>query len=582
MSGEKQSSVRFPLWVKLVAAISIISLISLGAITMLSSWLITEDIRITAEDHNYEVNRLAAARTEETLRQMQLNTGLLFDVAGEGAAEKASVWFFDAYRSIAAVGLFTADLSPVMLLLNERFLLESGVDITMIHNWIDGQSAAAAARAVNGETLLLNAALALDFPLTACFFPWQNGAALFLFSADALAESYGSGANASFLVNGDADILVHPNAELVSAAANAGNDPFVRAMRENPQTGMQSLYTDTDGTRYFGAFTKLSLGNAAIITSIEYSRVFEGIAAVTRRNIYLTIAVLLIAGIVIWLFSRSITLPIQALSRAARQIEGGEFEVTLSPKTRDEIGELTESFGRMSGALEIFGRFTNRDIALRAMLGEIKPGGLPRHAAIMFTDIRGFTEKSETFTRKFGEEAPDKIVSWLNDYFDRMVPCVEKTGGVVDKFIGDALMAHWGAASTAGSPEEDALNAVRSALLMRAALLEMNKGRREGDYKNPPIHIGCGINTGMVIAGQIGNERRMEYTVVGDPVNLASRTEGLTKEMGTDILITESTWNLIGSSLKVKEMPQATVKGKTDPIRIFAVSGLRDGGNAKG
>jgi adenylate cyclase len=115
---------------------------------------------------------------------------------------------------------------------------------------------------------------------------------------------------------------------------------------------------------------------------------------------------------------------------------------------------------------------------------------------------------------------------------------------------------------------------VKAALAMRAALLDMNKNRRAGDMGNPPIRIGCGINTGIVTAGQIGSEQRMEYTVIGDPVNLASRTEALNKPMGTDILITENTWNLIGKYLITEEMPPVTVKGKERPVRLFAVVNL--------
>ncbi len=225
----------------------------------------------------------------------------------------------------------------------------------------------------------------------------------------------------------------------------------------------------------------------------------------------------------------------------------------------------------MSGALHIFGRFTNREIAVKAMRGEIKPGGLPKHATIFFSDIRGFTALSENFTKAFGDEASDKIVFWLNNYLTSMVECVEKTGGVVDKFIGDAVMAHWGTAYTAGSPKKDAFNCVKAALMMRNALIALNKDRAANDPGNPPIRIGCGINTGIVTAGQIGSELRMEYTVIGDPVNLASRVEALTKPLATDILITEDTWNLIGDSLITEEMPPVTVKGKAKPVRLFAV-----------
>jgi adenylate cyclase len=216
------------------------------------------------------------------------------------------------------------------------------------------------------------------------------------------------------------------------------------------------------------------------------------------------------------------------------------------------------------------------------MRGEIKPGGLPKHATIFFSDIRAFTEKSENFTKEFGDGASEKIVRWLNDYFTRMVDCIEKTGGVVDKFIGDAVMAHWGTAYTSGSAAADAFNCVRAALMMRATLFKMNRDRKADDPGNPPIRIGCGINTGIVTAGQIGSEQRMEYTVIGDPVNLASRTEALNKPLGTDILITENTWELVRTRVVVEEMPPVRVKGKEKPVRLFAVVTLKESGEKSG
>jgi adenylate cyclase len=347
---------------------------------------------------------------------------------------------------------------------------------------------------------------------------------------------------------------------------------FVRSLRESDDQSRQVPFTDEEGRRYFGAFSKLPLGGLAVITSIEYDIAFEGIVATTRRNILLTIGVLAIAILFVWFFSKTISGPLKALSKAAGRIEQGEFDLALQTKSHDELGLLTDSFVKMGKGLaererlkDTFGKFINKEIAEQAMKGELTLGGETKEVTVFFSDIRAFTEISEKME-------PQKVVEFLNEYMTRMVDCVNKTNGVVDKFIGDAVMAVWGAPVSAGSPAKDALNCVSAALMMRESLEEFNQDR--GSSEKPIIKIGCGINTGHVVAGQIGSSERMEYTVIGDTVNLASRTESLNKPLGTDILITEDTWDLIGDHLITEEMPPVTVKGKEKPVRMFAVINL--------
>ena len=565
-------TVRLSIGFKMITIITIIVLVSLGSITVLASALIREDLRILAEENNFEVNRRSAMLAELTLANMRFNSLILLETAdalGSVLAEHTVELFFEENRE-AALLLFVAGGKADGLFVNKRFFLSREIDQALADSFPVGHRAAML-RAASGETVLLNTAPWFKTPVIALLFPWHGGAGGILFSSETLNDTFGSGANQSCLINDSGDILVDGDFELVRNAVNVAENSFTKLIWENPQRNAQVLYTGEDGLRFFGAFTKLDLGGAVVTTSIEYDKVFEGIAATTRRNIYLTFTVLSISILLIWFFAKSISVPLKVLAAAARAIEGGDFGVEFKPKGRDEIGVLTSSFGRMCTALGIFGSFTNREIAVRAMRGEIKPGGLPKHATIFFSDIRGFTEKSERFTNDFGEEASNRIVFWLNDYLTRMVECVEKTGGVVDKFIGDAVMAHWGTAYTTGSPQKDAFNCIVAALMMRKALYIMNKGRRPEDSGNPPIHIGCGINTGIVTAGQIGSDLRMEYTVIGDPVNLASRTETLTKPLAADILITENTWALVKDYFVTEEMPAVTVKGKKKPVRLFAV-----------
>ncbi|MDR2663841.1 MAG: HAMP domain-containing protein [Treponema sp.] len=583
MPGTVTTKVKFPISIKLVSIITILLLFSLGSITVLVSYMVTRDVRITAEENNFTINRQSASETERTLSAIRSAVFVLLETirntAGTAWPEARELIgrgrdsFFNHNEQVAAI------IVPGLLeLVNESYFRSNELDRGLPHQFLDQQTETLR-RCAAGETILLNAAPFFQSPVLVMFHPLKREAdtypAAIFFSPDSLNDNYGQGISSSFLINDAGDVLIHPDYELVRGGANLADHPFVEILRDSTETRLQTLYRDKDGKRYFGAFQKLAIANTALVTIVEYDKIFEGIVTTTRRNIYLTGVVLFASIILIWLFSKTISGPLKALTAAAGEIEAGRFDLDLSPRTRDEIGVLTASFGRMSSALGIFGRFTNRDIAIRAMRGQIHPGGEPKNATIFFSDIRDFTSISEKFSERLGSAASDKLVHWLNEYLTRMVSCVEKTGGVVDKFIGDAVMAHWGTAYTAGSPEHDALNCVRSALLMRIALQELNKKRKAGDAANPVIKIGCGINSGMVTAGQIGSADRMEYTVIGDAVNLSSRTEALNKPLGTDILITENTWNLVGRHLITEEMPPVTVKGKEKSVRLFAVINLK-------
>jgi len=152
-----------------------------------------------------------------------------------------------------------------------------------------------------------------------------------------------------------------------------------------------------------------------------------------------------------------------------------------------------------------------------------------------------------------------------------MVECVYEAHGVVDKFIGDAIMAHWGAFQRR---PDDTHHAVGAALKMRERLIQMNKDL--GEHGRQQLRFGVGINTGDVIAGQIGSRKRLEYTVIGDPVNLASRIEYMNKSFATDILISEDAMHEVEDTFRLVEMPAVKIRGKAEPQRLFAVLGRLD------
>jgi adenylate cyclase len=196
--------------------------------------------------------------------------------------------------------------------------------------------------------------------------------------------------------------------------------------------------------------------------------------------------------------------------------------------------------------------------------GEEMLGGQAQVATVLFSDIRSFTSLSEKMSA--GE-----IVSMLNDYFTVMVDIIFKYNGILDKYIGDAILAVFGAPFAS---EEDADNTVRAAIGMMSELNKFNKERAtEG---KDLIHIGVGINTDEVLSGNIGSMKRMDYTVIGDGVNLASRLEGANKFYRTNILISEFTQKALKGSYTSREVDIIKVKGKDKPVGIYEIMDYQD------
>jgi adenylate cyclase len=208
---------------------------------------------------------------------------------------------------------------------------------------------------------------------------------------------------------------------------------------------------------------------------------------------------------------------------------------------------------------DALGRYVSPEVAARVERNPRDLDGERRQVSILFTDLRGFTTLSERM-------APEQMAARLTEYFDAMTSAIFVRRGMVNDFIGDAILAVFGA------PLDDpvhAQHAVQSALAMIETLDTLN--RRWSAEGLPPLRMGVGIHTGEVFAGNVGRAGKVKYAVVGDTVNLASRVEGLNKELGTTMLVTESTYRAAGLDLAVKDRGLVSVKGREEPVRIYEV-----------
>jgi len=239
--------------------------------------------------------------------------------------------------------------------------------------------------------------------------------------------------------------------------------------------------------------------------------------------------------------------------------------VSVSPL----IGEEEKKLGAMVMIEDISGEKRMRATMSRYMDpgladqllsgGQDALGGQSVEATIVFTDVRSFT----TLTEALGAQG---TVALLNEYFTLMVDCITKEGGMLDKFIGDAIMAAFGLPVGHGDDED---RAVRASIQMLTELNLWNSHRNSQGL--PSVEMGIGINTDHVVSGNIGSPKRMDYTVIGDGVNLAARLEGACKEYSAKLLISESTFSRLKGSYRIREADKLIVKGKTKPVTIFEV-----------
>lgn len=271
-------------------------------------------------------------------------------------------------------------------------------------------------------------------------------------------------------------------------------------------------------------------------------------------------------------FMRIFTVPLTNLIAGTEKITKGDYSVKVKNISNDELGVLSDTFNEMAESLkekefirDTFGKVVDPEIRDHLLSGNISLGGENCDVTVMFCDIRGFTSMSESME-------PSSVVALLNQYFTQMGKCISKNHGVINKYIGDAVMAIFGAPVKS---KNHALDAYNACIEMKNSLKDLNETFAKNGL--PQISFGIGLHSGNVLAGNIGAENRMEYTVIGDTVNTASRIESLCKIYQTDLLISENTLNQINlqnqnddKKIDFHFVADAEIRGKTEIVKLFS------------
>jgi adenylate cyclase len=384
---------------------------------------------------------------------------------------------------------------------------------------------------------------------------------------------------AAFILHRDGSTIAAPDPDADEINMQRSDQPLLPIAHE----AMKRAAGSYDGDKRIASLVRLAVaGNAYAVNltplafpgwtlaTVIPEAEFLGPIERTIQQLLIGLAFLiLVAGMVsTWLAGRVIATPLIVVVDELKHVARFDLEKVRRHASRlIEIENLSNAIADMAGGLAAFRKYIPADLVKTLVSEGIepRPGGSVRALTVLFADIAGFTGLSE----RLG----DQIIPLLSSYLDTMSREVSSHGGTIDKFIGDAVMAFWGAPATNA---DHAVDACRAALACHRAL------RASGltDDSGRPLRVRIGVNSGEMLVGNIGSEFRLNYTVIGDAVNVASRLEGANKEYGTEIIIGEETRRLAGDRVHVRELDRLTVYGRTGGIAIYELLDIAEPGAA--
>jgi adenylate cyclase len=385
----------------------------------------------------------------------------------------------------------------------------------------------------------------------------------------------------AIIVNKKGEVIAHPTERNTAKVVNTAETQLVtledlgdkvsfHGYRNFVSTQQHRFIFDYDNRQYIATYKEFdqSFFKNWIFTVITPMDVFIGKVKTTQEKcLLISLSILFLSIFVVALIAHRIAKPINALADQANRITNFDLSEVDEVKSGIlEIQKLQSSISRMRHSLSSFGKFVPKAL-VRKLIDkgiDVKVGGKMKNVTLLFTDIAGFTTISETYPA-------DKLMNHLSDYFDEMTQIIIDQTGTVDKYIGDAIMSFWGAP---GNDKDHALHACKAALLCQRRLLDLN--RKWGFEKKPILFTRMGLHTGDVIVGNLGSTERLNYTAIGDSVNLAARLEGVNKNYGSCVIISQATYKQIQDYAVVRPLDVVAVKGKNEGIKIFELIALQN------
>jgi adenylate cyclase len=387
--------------------------------------------------------------------------------------------------------------------------------------------------------------------------------------------------------DGSRQVIAHPDPQILLRASKANiqelvpmeelSDPCIGAFLSQVPANlkpvdikdMATIHFTQDGTQFLGGYRCLSTDetpNWLICILMPEDDVLGDVWRSNRQTLWIGVGVFTLAVLASLFISRQVARPLEQLTQQVAAVGQLQFDAQPVPHSIiQEVDQLAAATEEMKAGLRSFRKYVPADLVRKLLEAgqEATLGGESRTVTIYFSDIANFTSTAE-------ELPPAQLIEHLGDYLKAQSEQILGTEGTVDKYIGDSIMAFWGAPRL--NPQH-ALSACTAALRNQQELAQLrDRWKREG---KPLFYTRIGLHTGEVVVGNIGSEARLNYTVIGDSVNLASRLEGVNRYYGTEILISECTYLEVKDAALARPVDWVSVKGRTKPVLIYELLGLR-------
>ncbi|TGN13363.1 HAMP domain-containing protein [Leptospira ilyithenensis] len=566
---------------KLISMISIIIIFGLSSMIFLASGFFKDDSERRIQENNLQLASIIGQKVENEFYSIAYKIHNMATILEQNLSKPQTGVFVDLFfkNNQDFIYMAVADIEGESLkiktkIYNEKYLNENNISLETIEI-VNSSFAKEFLRAGSGATVVQNVSSGFLSPILGISIPFQTnkGNSLVLVYVDAIEFMKAfqtAGITTTFLINEKGDLLAHPDREMVLASKNLIDSPIVKSLMGSKLDNGQNKYTDKDNISYLGSFKKMGLAGLGIISTAKESDAFEQVYIIQRRNIYILLIILNLSVIIVFFFSKTISSPIIRLVSATKQIESGNFHVEIKPATRDEVGILTSSFTGMAHGLEerekvksILGSMIDPTVVQEAMIdmAALKRGS-EKNITAFFSDVAGFSTISEQLKS-------EDLAALLNEYLSAMTIILKENDGVLDKYIGDAIVGIWNAPVDVSNHSSKAAKAsiemVRKLADLRDYWTKNNLYTSEAREMDARI----GLNTGPAKVGFMGTDALASYTMMGDTVNLAARLEAAGKDYGVNILISETTKTQIQDEFFTRELDLVRVKGKNEPVKLY-------------